>query len=83
MRCKECQSKILRKGNQIVLRKPCRRPFDSGKGTAYACSKCRLLHWTNGPKVMKLIVNGEEWVGPVYLAQDGITIIKTSGVAAT
>jgi hypothetical protein len=82
MFCKKCKSWIPKKGNKITLRKPKRFPCDSGVGTAYECPECHLIHWKNGPIVKRLIVNGKEWEGPVYLVEDG-TITKDSiGVAA-
>ena len=74
MRCKVCRSKILRKGNQIPLRKLRRRPFDSCSGIARACPKCGLLHWNNGPAVKKLIIEGKECDGPVYLVAGRVTL---------
>jgi hypothetical protein len=40
-----------------------------------------MLYWNMGHPVMKLIVDGEELTGPVYLAADG-TITTNPGVAA-
>lgn len=83
MYCKVCKVKILGRDNQIKLEKPRRRgAFDPSSGIARACPTCGMLYWDNGPRVMKLTVNGEEWDGPVYLTKDGSVVKEPNGVAA-
>ena len=82
MYCKVCKVKILGKNNQVKLEKSRVRPFDSKSGIARACPKCGMLYWNMGHCVMKLIVNGEEWDGPVYLTKNGKITKVPNGVTA-
>ena len=74
MLCRECSTLITSRDSWASLRKP-----TVGKGEnyaiAYVCSKCRLLHWTNGLRVMNLVegcvIAEIPLRGPFYLTMKG------------